>query len=102
MPAILSMSNRFFVSPCTILDRKSTRLNSSHGYTSYAVFCLKKKNLSTCIPVFTSSKPNPPSDPCMDSIDPALAELTIQHARLAMPPSSEHAAADTTSNGEPA
>src|SRR5256884_9995199 len=26
-------------------DRKSTRLNSSHGYISYAVFCLKKKNL---------------------------------------------------------
>src|SRR5205809_4015329 len=26
-------------------DRKSTRLNSSHGYTSYAVFCLKKKKL---------------------------------------------------------
>src|ERR1041385_9357410 len=25
-------------------DRKSTRLNSSHGYNSYAVFCLKKKN----------------------------------------------------------
>src|SRR5687768_18155902 len=25
-------------------DRKSTRLNSSHGYFSYAVFCLKKKN----------------------------------------------------------
>src|SRR3989449_8461688 len=29
------------------LDRKSTRLNSSHGYISYAVFCLKKKN--TCV-----------------------------------------------------
>src|SRR2546422_2248924 len=28
-------------------DRKSTRLNSSHGYISYAVFCLKKKNNST-------------------------------------------------------
>src|SRR5687768_17719200 len=29
-------------------DRKSTRLNSSHGYISYAVFCLKKKkNIST-------------------------------------------------------
>src|SRR2546422_6656491 len=28
------------------LDRKSTRLNSSHGYISYAVFCLKKKNTS--------------------------------------------------------
>src|SRR2546422_2457559 len=30
----------------SILDRKSTRLNSSHGYISYAVFCLKKKKLS--------------------------------------------------------
>src|SRR2546422_2782437 len=29
------------VSP--LQDRKSTRLNSSHGYISYAVFCLKKK-----------------------------------------------------------
>src|SRR5205809_1861314 len=28
------------------LDRKSTRLNSSHGYISYAVFCLKKKTPS--------------------------------------------------------
>src|SRR2546422_4389815 len=27
----------------TVQDRKSTRLNSSHGYISYAVFCLKKK-----------------------------------------------------------
>src|SRR2546429_1222028 len=27
----------------TCRDRKSTRLNSSHGYISYAVFCLKKK-----------------------------------------------------------
>src|SRR5256884_6234392 len=26
------------------VDRKSTRLNSSHGYISYAVFCLKKNN----------------------------------------------------------
>src|SRR5207245_10621660 len=31
------------------LDRKSTRLNSSHGSTSYAVFCLKKKTTKTCI-----------------------------------------------------
>src|SRR2546429_2049434 len=28
-------------------DRKSTRLNSSHGYISYAVFCLKKKKKYT-------------------------------------------------------
>src|SRR2546422_7498874 len=32
------------VVPCSrTRDRKSTRLNSSHGYISYAVFCLKKK-----------------------------------------------------------
>src|SRR2546422_6675252 len=31
----------------TSIDRKSTRLNSSHGYISYAVFCLKKKNNKT-------------------------------------------------------
>src|SRR2546422_8354768 len=29
------------------IDRKSTRLNSSHGYISYAVFCLKKKKKKT-------------------------------------------------------
>src|SRR2546422_7214493 len=29
--------------PGSPVDRKSTRLNSSHGYISYAVFCLKKK-----------------------------------------------------------
>src|SRR2546422_2502807 len=31
-------------------DRKSTRLNSSHGYISYAVFCLKKKKARTTGP----------------------------------------------------
>src|SRR5256884_6075668 len=33
-------------------DRKSTRLNSSHGYISYAVFCLKKKKkeVHSCMP----------------------------------------------------
>src|SRR2546422_2976700 len=30
-------------------DRKSTRLNSSHGYISYAVFCLKKKKKKNII-----------------------------------------------------
>src|SRR5687768_18026866 len=33
-----------FLNPMDGEDRKSTRLNSSHGYISYAVFCLKKKN----------------------------------------------------------
>src|SRR2546429_3650376 len=36
------------------LDRKSTRLNSSHGYISYAVFCLKKKMSLTVMLDMTS------------------------------------------------
>src|SRR2546422_3015373 len=35
-------------------DRKSTRLNSSHGYISYAVFCLKKKKKKTTTLMHTS------------------------------------------------
>src|SRR2546422_7271470 len=34
-------------------DRKSTRLNSSHGYISYAVFCLKKKKKTQTLTAFT-------------------------------------------------
>src|SRR2546430_7726550 len=34
-------------SPCSEEDRKSTRLISSHSQISYAVFCLKKKNIKT-------------------------------------------------------
>src|SRR2546427_9002164 len=37
------MEERYHRKP-TIIDRKSTRLNSSHSQISYAVFCLKKKN----------------------------------------------------------
>src|SRR2546429_499640 len=39
-------------------DRKSTRLNSSHGYISYAVFCLKKKNNIAAL-YSVASSPNP-------------------------------------------
>src|SRR2546429_5504227 len=45
-PRVL-FEGRYEPSPATTPnyeDRKSTRLNSSHGYISYAVFCLKKKN----------------------------------------------------------
>src|SRR2546422_2914524 len=50
LPAIVL--TLFRTAPCgkaaqTSQDRKSTRLNSSHGYISYAVFCLKKKKKST-------------------------------------------------------
>src|SRR2546429_1142388 len=43
--------------PCPAAqDRKSTRLNSSHGYISYAVFCLKKKNKQRKIYVCNSEE----------------------------------------------
>src|SRR2546429_5285853 len=41
----LTLSDPAQVTALTLRDRKSTRLNSSHGYISYAVFCLKKKSL---------------------------------------------------------
>src|SRR2546422_2247250 len=37
-------------------DRKSTRLNSSHGYISYAVFCLKKKKKQETVEMECSRK----------------------------------------------
>src|SRR5687768_18027482 len=40
------LSINYGVTSIPAIDRKSTRLNSSHGYISYAVFCLKKKNNS--------------------------------------------------------
>src|SRR2546429_4104392 len=39
----LSVRSNSVTAEFTARDRKSTRLNSSHGYISYAVFCLKKK-----------------------------------------------------------
>src|SRR2546429_6103077 len=39
----LTSRRRVLVARSVHPDRKSTRLNSSHGYISYAVFCLKKK-----------------------------------------------------------
>src|SRR5207245_11579417 len=42
-PPRSSLPSRPQREPCTLGDRKSTRLNSSHGSISYAVFCLKKK-----------------------------------------------------------
>src|SRR5258707_6045494 len=38
------------------IDRKSTRLNSSHANISYAVFCLKKKKKSCCDRVMRTSE----------------------------------------------
>src|SRR2546422_7991524 len=41
------------------IDRKSTRLNSSHGYISYAVFCLKKKKKTTAADTNTTNSRKP-------------------------------------------
>src|SRR3989304_9338861 len=41
-------------------DRKSTRLNSSHGYISYAVFCLKKKTTERDNGTDSTDRPPPP------------------------------------------
>src|SRR2546429_3836271 len=47
--ALLSVINRAEqIGAQQLGDRKSTRLNSSHGYISYAVFCLKKKKSTEC------------------------------------------------------
>src|SRR2546422_7557068 len=52
-----------------IEDRKSTRLNSSHGYISYAVFCLKKKKTHHL-------RAHPLSDPHCTSSSP----FTVTHS----------------------
>src|SRR2546422_4975488 len=48
---------------CFDADRKSTRLNSSHGYISYAVFCLKKKKKLNPLVVRSTIKNVPSADP---------------------------------------
>src|SRR2546422_2216494 len=42
-PDFVGLCGRMWSNLPSDIDRKSTRLNSSHGYISYAVFCLKKK-----------------------------------------------------------
>src|SRR2546429_6037034 len=66
--------------PETQLDRKSTRLNSSHGYISYAVFCLKKKKTTTRavhLPLHVS-----PSDAAtLDSVQASLLVCVLDLLR---------------------
>src|SRR3712207_7937287 len=49
-----------------VLDRKSTRLNSSHANISYAVFCLKKKKQNGR-PMWSSPRPSTPGTPTPNS-----------------------------------
>src|SRR2546429_1256274 len=66
----------------SIRDRKSTRLNSSHGYISYAVFCLKKKKLHTRRRATLRSAPM--SLACL-LLDVHLARSCPTHFRLFSP-----------------
>src|SRR5207245_3211665 len=60
-------------------DRKSTRLNSSHGSTSYAVFCLKKKNKEG------NEQPEARTNPLISTSEPSktFGLTAIQGARSA-------------------
>src|SRR5205809_2625905 len=75
-----------WVGGSVLLDRKSTRLNSSHGYISYAVFCLKKKNSydhghhpSELNPTLTPHLPlsQPPHNPAYTHMHRAFGECAI-------------------------
>src|SRR5256884_4589218 len=61
------------------LDRKSTRLNSSHGYISYAVFCLKKKKNSPYESFLTSTLP-------AARLHPAAPPPPLSHTTTHPPP----------------
>src|SRR3989449_9703974 len=64
-------------------DRKSTRLNSSHGYNSYAVFCLKKKkNKHKRTTPSQEHAPTPTSHPTPHRLrHPTQTAVTIQNTR---------------------
>src|SRR3989449_2922312 len=65
VPTQVVSNGEYFPLPQTLqqrqveVDRKSTRLNSSHGYISYAVFCLKKKKKKPSNREDIACKPNP-------------------------------------------
>src|SRR5256885_9707704 len=62
-----------------ILDRKSTRLNSSHLVISYAVFCLKKKNNDGFILIYDSLNLRPVGS----TPTPALDAAPLPHGKSA-------------------
>src|SRR3712207_8831755 len=53
-PSRLRTASRVLLLRSAAQDRKSTRLNSSHANISYAVFCLKKKKISTHFGMYSS------------------------------------------------
>src|SRR6478752_2876914 len=64
-------------------DRKSTRLNSSHGYISYAVFCLKKKKNEGCKVVAGENKDE--HKHYVHRVGKCVGELSQLHERQGRP-----------------
>src|SRR3712207_8891426 len=62
----------------TLLDRKSTRLNSSHANISYAVFCLKKKSDTRLRP--SKAEPSAPILALQRELDPHFEQSTLRAA----------------------
>src|SRR5256884_2572023 len=77
---VLAIVDMLAVDNCQ--DRKSTRLNSSHGYISYAVFCLKKKKQRPASSRTTVSSDHPPR-PRPDSSRLPLARSACSTSRAA-------------------
>src|SRR5256884_3911013 len=73
----------------TRTDRKSTRLNSSHGYISYAVFCLKKKKQKILHPSVLLNLPQTHTIPTAVAADPAPANGRL-HELIALTPQLAH------------
>src|SRR5256886_7202124 len=87
--AATTKTGKYCVSP---VDRKSTRLNSSHSQISYAVFCLKKKNNRRRVSVKDIHRNSLPivalthrTDPeHVATIQPGCATTCYRHARPIM------------------
>src|SRR2546430_13598895 len=59
------------------IDRKSTRLNSSHSQISYAVFCLKKKTTKPRAPMKPSIRFFPKTNPPIGTLTSSFERLSI-------------------------
>src|SRR2546430_9673338 len=65
--------------PKTPVDRKSTRLNSSHSQISYAVFCLKQKNAQVHSLTTAPTPARCPLAQCLEALEGADTSLPMTH-----------------------
>src|ERR1022692_3677219 len=75
IPVCLTSSGTRFAGHSTVIDRKSTRLNSSHLVISYAVFCLKKKNKATIARSAASHRCRPKRPPGLMCVHASSLEV---------------------------